>query len=88
MLPARNRVYSRERAAGSGLHSVRLMDHIDFADEQRKLEQRYTKLSDERIAAMWAHMDDYTELAQQILRAEISKRGLAQKETVHSQDPV
>jgi DNA-directed RNA polymerase subunit RPC12/RpoP len=64
------------------------MDYVEPAEEQRKLEGRYGEMSDEQIALMWTQIDDLTDLAQQVLRAEISKRGMAKQSQVFSDDPV
>jgi hypothetical protein len=64
------------------------MDYVDLAEEQRKLRERYAELSDEQIALMWTQIDDYTDLAQQVLREETSKRGLAKPDQLFSNDPV
>jgi hypothetical protein len=64
------------------------MDYVDFAEEQRKLRERYAELSDEQIALMWTQIDDYTDLAQRVLREEIFKRGLAKQDQVFSDDPI
>jgi len=52
------------------------MDHVDHAEEYRQLQQHYADLSDARLMEMFDLIDDYTEIAQQVLRAEIARRGL------------
>jgi DNA-directed RNA polymerase subunit M/transcription elongation factor TFIIS len=52
------------------------MGHIDQSEAYRKLQELYADLSDSRIESMAENIDDLTEMAQQVLRAEIAKRGL------------
>lgn len=53
------------------------METINEADEYRRLEGIYAQMSDAQIEAMSVQIVEFTEIAQQALRAEISKRGLA-----------
>lgn len=52
------------------------MANIDQADAYRKLQELYADMSDGKLEDMAENIDDLTEIAQQVLRAEISKRGL------------
>jgi len=52
------------------------MEYTNQADAYRKLQDLYTEMSDSRIESMAENIEDLTEIAQQVLRAEISKRGL------------
>ena len=61
------------------------MGHIEQSDAYRKLQELYADMSDSRIESMAENIDDLTEMAQQVLRAEMSKRGLdAQSQDVPS----
>ena len=64
------------------------MEYPNQADEYRRLEALYAEMSDEQIEAMAGKMEDFTELAQQVLRAEMSKRGLGPKGLDPPEDPV
>jgi DNA-directed RNA polymerase subunit M/transcription elongation factor TFIIS len=57
---------------------------IDPSEAYRKLEEMYAEMSDSKLQEMADHADDLTEVAQQVLRAEISKRGL---EKPHQDQP-
>jgi hypothetical protein len=52
------------------------MAPIDPSEQYRRLQELYAEMSDGRIESMAESVDDLTEIAQQVLRAEISKRGL------------
>jgi len=52
------------------------MGNTNEADAYRKLQELYADMSDSRIESMAENIDDLTEIAQQVLRAEIAKRGL------------
>ena len=52
------------------------MANTDQADAYRKLQELYADMSDEKLEDMAEGIGDLTEIAQQVLRAEISKRGL------------
>ncbi len=52
------------------------MEYNTPSDQYRKLEELYSDMSDARLQEMAEQADDLTEIAQQVLRAEISKRGL------------
>lgn len=58
------------------------MSYIDHANDYHELQERYAQMSDEQIARLWAQIDDFTEFAKGILRAEVSKRGLEKTEQV------
>jgi DNA-directed RNA polymerase subunit M/transcription elongation factor TFIIS len=53
-----------------------IMENANPADEYRRLEELYAEMSDSRLQDMAEQADDLTPLAQQVLRAEVSKRGL------------
>jgi DNA-directed RNA polymerase subunit M/transcription elongation factor TFIIS len=53
-----------------------IMGNTNEADAYRKLQELYADMSDSRIESMAENIDDLTEIAQQVLRAEIAKRGL------------
>lgn len=55
------------------------MAPIDPSEQYRRLQELYAEMSDSRLESMAEGMDDLTEMAQQVLRAEISKRGLGKK---------
>jgi hypothetical protein len=63
------------------------MESIDQADEYRRLQQLYAEMSDAQIEAMSAEVEDLTDIAQQVLRAEISKRGLEPQGQDAQRDP-
>jgi hypothetical protein len=63
------------------------MDSANQADEYRRLEELYAEMSDAQIEAMSGEMEDLTDIAQQVLRAEISKRGLGPQGQDAQQDP-
>jgi DNA-directed RNA polymerase subunit M/transcription elongation factor TFIIS len=52
------------------------MENFDQAEEHRRLEELYAQMSDEQLAAMDGKIEDLTDIAQRVLRAEISKRRL------------
>jgi DNA-directed RNA polymerase subunit M/transcription elongation factor TFIIS len=52
------------------------METIDHTNEYRRLEELYAEMSDSRLQEMADRVGDLTDLAQQVLRAEISRRGL------------
>jgi hypothetical protein len=52
------------------------METIDHSDEYRRLQELYADMSDSRLEQMADGIDDLTEIAQQVLRAEMAKRGL------------
>ena len=64
------------------------MENIDQADEYRRLEALYAEMSDQQIEAMSGQMEDFTDIAQQVLRAEISRRGLGPRGLDPAEDPV
>ena len=64
------------------------MENIDQAKEQRRLEALYAEMSDQQIEAMSGQMEDFTEIAQRVLRAEIAKRGLGPQGLDPAEDPV
>jgi hypothetical protein len=53
-----------------------IMETANTADEYRRLEELYGEMSDSRLQDMADQVGDLTYLAQQVLRAEVSKRGL------------
>jgi hypothetical protein len=63
------------------------MGSVDQADEYRRLEELYAEMSDAEIEAMSDEMEDLTEIARQVLRGEISKRGLGPQGGDAQQDP-
>jgi hypothetical protein len=63
------------------------MGSIDQADEYRHLEELYAEMSDAQIEAMSGEMEDLTDIAKQVLRTEISKRGLGPQGGEAQQDP-
>ncbi len=52
------------------------MESMNNTDQYRKLEELYEDMSDSRLEEMAGQIDDLTEIAQVVLRAEISRRGL------------
>jgi hypothetical protein len=52
------------------------MEHNPSSEQYRKLEELYADMSDARLHEMADGAADLTEIAQHVLRAEISKRGL------------
>jgi len=65
-----------------------IMENINQADEYRRLEELYAEMSDQEIEAMSGQMEDLTDTAKQVLRAEISKRGLGPRGLDAADDPV
>lgn len=49
---------------------------MNHTDQYRKLEELYAEMSDSRLQEMAGQIDDLTEIAQEVLRAEISRRRL------------
>jgi hypothetical protein len=64
------------------------MESINQADEYRRLEELYSEMSDTQIEEMSGQMEDLTDIAQQVLRAEVSKRGLGPRGLDPAEDPV
>jgi hypothetical protein len=64
------------------------MENMSNADEYRHLQELYADMSDSRLDAMADDIDDLTEIAQQVLRAEISKRGLDAQAKDPSEKPI
>ncbi len=62
------------------------MENNSSSDPYRKLEELYADMSDARLQEMADGADDLTEIARQVLRAEISKRGLDKPAPVTSSD--
>ena len=58
---------------------VVIMATDNQAEAYRRLQELYADMSDSRIEEMAEQIDDLTETAQQVLRAEIGKRGLDAK---------
>ena len=54
-----------------------MAEHIDQAEQLRRLHELYAEMSDGQLRVMAAGMNGLTEVAQQTLRAEFSRRGLA-----------
>ena len=81
-------VYSPVRRPGNRALLPAIMENIDQADEYRHLESLYAEMSDQQIEAMSGRMEDFTDIAQQVLRAEISKRGLGSRGLDPTEDPV
>ena len=52
------------------------MEYINQAEEYHGLQKRYAEMSDEELEAMSGQMENLTEIARQVLRAEISRRRL------------
>jgi len=52
------------------------MESVNPTDQYRKLEELYTEMSDSRLQEMAGQIDDLTDIAQEVLRAEISRRRL------------
>jgi hypothetical protein len=52
------------------------MAPTDSSEQYRRLQELYAEMSDSRLESMAEGIDDLTEIAQQVLRAEISRRGL------------
>jgi hypothetical protein len=52
------------------------MEYTNHSDAYRKLQELYADFSDSRIESMAENIDDLTEIAQQVLRAEVARRGL------------
>lgn len=65
-----------------------IMDDAYRSDDYRHLEERYAQMSDAKIEAMSEQMDDLTEIAQSVLRAEMAKRGLGSGAPGGADDPV
>jgi DNA-directed RNA polymerase subunit M/transcription elongation factor TFIIS len=63
------------------------MESINQADEYHRLQELYAEMSDAQIDGMSAEMENLTEIAQQVLRAEISRRGLGPQGLGAQQDP-
>src|SRR5947209_3609431 len=61
------------RKVGNRLSLPAIMEHINQADEYRRLEELYAEMGDEQIEAMSGQMEDLTDIAQQVLRAEMSR---------------
>src|SRR5689334_1382034 len=55
------------------------MASTDQSDQYGKLQQLYGEMSDNRLLEMADQIDDLTEIAQEVLRAEIATRGLDNK---------
>jgi hypothetical protein len=83
----REGILSGERPGNRPLLTADMGD-IDQAEEYRRLEALYAEMSDQEIGAMSSQVDDLTEIAQQVLRAEISKRGLGSRSLDSAEDPV
>ena len=64
------------------------MENINQADKYRRLEELYAEMSDQEIEAMSGLMVDFTDIAKQVLRAEISKRGLGPRGLDAAEVPV
>ena len=52
------------------------MHSTDQAEELRKLETLYEQMSDGELRALDEKPEDLTDIAQQVLRAEVARRGL------------
>jgi len=52
------------------------MEHIDQAEQSRRLSELYAEMSDGQLRVMAAGFSGLTEVAQRSLRAEFSRRGL------------
>jgi DNA-directed RNA polymerase subunit M/transcription elongation factor TFIIS len=52
------------------------MEPVDQSEELRRLEELYAQMSEDELRALADNVNDLTEIAQQALRAEMSKRGL------------
>ncbi len=52
------------------------MEDINQAEEYRRLEELYARMSDGEIEALSGQIEDFTDIARQVLRAEVAKRGL------------
>jgi hypothetical protein len=69
--------FSTVDAKASGRVKFRvIMGNANEADAYCKLQELYADMSDSRIESMAENIDDLTEIAQQVLREEIAKRGL------------
>jgi len=55
------------------------MEPSDQAEELHKLEDRYAQMSEGELLALFEELDGLTEIAQQALRAEISRRSIGVK---------
>lgn len=52
------------------------METIDPTEEYRRLKELYAQMSDGQLQVMAGQIDDMTDVAKEVLRAEISRRGL------------
>lgn len=64
------------------------MEYNPSSEQYRKLQELYADMSDARLMEMAGQAADLTELAQQVLRAEVAKRGLDKPTPVASSDGV
>ena len=53
------------------------MEHIDQAEQLRRLRELYAQMSESELRALAGGLSELTQIAQQTLRAEFSRRGLA-----------
>jgi len=68
-------------------YTVPIVEYINQAEEYLGLQKRYAELSDEELEALLDQMENLTEIARQVLRAEISRRRLGSQGLNPAEDP-
>jgi len=63
------------------------MEYVDQPEQYRRLQELYAEMSDEEIEDLSGQTEDLTEIAQQVLRGEISKRRLEPSGFDSPEDP-
>jgi len=63
------------------------MEYVDQPEQYRRLQELYAEMSDEEIEDLSGQTEDLTEIAQQVLRGEISKRRLGPSGFDSPEDP-